>query len=187
MPHRVIASFSMHSMVQRAVDHPDRAKEVVKHLTKSRALCLAVLFGLFASVFTSHITAIFLMCQRFHVQYHRAADQMYSMGAILVTLCIGALYDGLDSESFEARITSIGVFGFTVMNTIPNFVTAGLVFRAMIIVAPSPSFIVAQIIIMLLPAIIQLICDVVALRFMQRARETSVEMGRTGSESPSQS
>ncbi|KAJ7586633.1 hypothetical protein C8J56DRAFT_891511 [Mycena floridula] len=107
MPHRVIASFSMYSMIQRAVNHPDRAKDVVKHLAKSRTLCLAM--------------------------HYRAADQMLTLGAILVTLCIGELYDGLDSESFEARIKSMGVLGFTVMNSIPNLVTAGLVFRVMII------------------------------------------------------
>ncbi|KAJ7586507.1 hypothetical protein C8J56DRAFT_1165509 [Mycena floridula] len=156
MPHRVIPSFSMYSMIQHAVNHPGRAKDVVKHLAKSRTLCLAVLFGLFA----------------YHAQYHRAADQVLALSAIVVTLCIGALYDGLDSESFEARITSIGVFGFTVMNSIPNLVTAGLVFRVMIIVSPSPSFIAAQILIILLPAIIQLTCDLVALRFMQRTRGT---------------
>ncbi|KAJ7586708.1 hypothetical protein C8J56DRAFT_945363 [Mycena floridula] len=158
MPHRVIASFSMYSMVQRAVNHPDRAKDVVKHLAKSRTLCLAVvsLFGLFA----------------YHVQHYRAEDQILTLGAIVVTLCIGALYDGLDLESFEARITSIGVIGFTVMNSIPNLVTAGLVFRVMIIVSPSPSIIVAQILIILLPATIQLTCDLGALRFMQRTRGT---------------
>ncbi|KAJ7586518.1 hypothetical protein C8J56DRAFT_944850 [Mycena floridula] len=125
MPHRVIASFSMYSMIQPAVNHPDRAKDVVEHLANSRTLCLAMLFGLFV----------------YHA--HRAADQVLALSAIVVTLCIGALYDGLDSESFEAHIISIGVFGFTVMNSIPNLVTAGL-----------------------------LTCDLVALRFMQRTRGT---------------
>ncbi|KAJ7586581.1 hypothetical protein C8J56DRAFT_945021, partial [Mycena floridula] len=164
MPHRVIASFSMYSMIQRAVNHPDRAKDVVKHLANS----------LGSSRWSyPYFMDIILICHRYHVQYHRAADQVLALSAIVVTLCIGALYDGLHSESFQARITSIGVFGFTVMNSIPNLVTAGLVFRVMIIVSPSPSFIVAQILIILLPVIIQLTCELVALRFMRRARVTS--------------
>ncbi|KAJ7764051.1 hypothetical protein DFH07DRAFT_770700 [Mycena maculata] len=156
---------SLYSTIQRAVANPAKAKDVVNHLTQSRALCLAVLFGLFA----------------FHVQSKRPADEIYVLTAILMTLCISAMYDGLDEQAFKARITSLGILGFTITNAIPKISTTALVLRALLLISHSPTIIIAQVVIVTvtLPALVQLTCELVALRLMGRAGETAVELGET--------
>ncbi|KAJ6498660.1 hypothetical protein DFH09DRAFT_1289990 [Mycena vulgaris] len=163
MSRSVLASMSQYSTIQRAVANPVKAKDVVNHLTQSRTLCLAVLLGLFA----------------FHVQSKRAADEVYVLTAILLTLCIGAMYDGLDEQAFKARITSLGVLGFTITNAIPNISVVALLLRALTLISHSPALLVAQIAIVILPAMVQLICELVAMRLMGQAGDTAVELGET--------
>ncbi|KAJ6495004.1 hypothetical protein DFH09DRAFT_1376541 [Mycena vulgaris] len=163
MSRSVLASMSQYSTIQRAVANPVKVKDVVNHLTQSRTLCLAVLLGLFA----------------FHVQSKRAADEVYVLTAILLTLCIGAMYDGLDEQAFKARVTSLGVLGFTITNAIPNISVAALLLRALTLISHSPALLVAQIAIVILPAMVQLICELVAMRVMGQAGDTAVERGET--------
>ena len=66
--------------------------------------------------------------------------------------------------------------GFIIINSIPNIVTAVLVFRAMIIFSPSPALMVILVGVTLLPGIIQITGELVALRYT-RGRETQVELG----------
>ncbi|KAJ6507561.1 hypothetical protein DFH09DRAFT_1101263 [Mycena vulgaris] len=116
---------------------------------------------------------------RFHVQSKRAADEVYVLTAILLTLCIGAMYDGLDEQAFKARITSLGVLGFTITNAIPNISVAALLLRALTLISHSPALLAAQIVIVILPAMVQLICELVAMRLMGPAGDTAVELGET--------
>ncbi|KAJ6507544.1 hypothetical protein DFH09DRAFT_1101246 [Mycena vulgaris] len=180
MSRSVLASMSQYSTIQRAVANPVKAKDVVNHLTQSRTLCLAVLFGLFASVCGWLRAATMLTSySRFHVQSKRAADEVYVLTAILLTLCIGAMYDGLDEQAFKARITSLGVLGFTITNAIPNISVAALLLRALTLISHSPALLVAQIAIVILPVMVQLICELVAMRLMGQAGDTAVELGET--------
>ncbi|KAJ7586238.1 hypothetical protein C8J56DRAFT_946384 [Mycena floridula] len=89
---------------------------------------------------------------------------MCVLTGILVTLSIGALYDGLDHTSFKARVKSISILGFSILNTLTGPVTAGLVLRAIIVVSPSRTLIFIQIMLALIPMSLQIVCEIVVVR-----------------------
>ncbi|KAJ7579858.1 hypothetical protein C8J56DRAFT_1058884 [Mycena floridula] len=144
-------------------NNPSISQAIVESLARTRALDLAVLCVLFA----------------FHIQMKRTADGMYVLAAILIVRSIGGLYDGLDHDGLKKRVKSLSTLGFTLINSVPGFLTSALVLRGVIIVAPSPVFIVLLVLIALVPLVVHLLCDSVALRITGQGPENQVEQGAT--------
>ncbi|KAJ7571836.1 hypothetical protein C8J56DRAFT_1176952 [Mycena floridula] len=127
-------------------DSAGNAKAVVDNLTRSRPLHLAVLCVLFA----------------FHIQFGSYVDAMCVLTGILMTLSrIGALYDSLDHTSFKARVRSISILGFSIVNALTGPITSGLVLRAIVVVSPSRVLMIIQIILAMILMFLQIVCELV--------------------------
>ncbi|KAJ7586544.1 hypothetical protein C8J56DRAFT_891430 [Mycena floridula] len=154
-------------------------RAIIESLGRTRALDLAILCVLFASAF--HIVPLFAVLtahrHSFHIQAKRPTDSLFVLAAILLVRSIGALYDGLDHEGFKKRVNSISPLGFTLVNSVPGLMTTALVFRAVIIVSPSPASVVLLGVITPIPLAVHLLCDAVALRLTNQGAENQVELG----------
>ncbi|KAJ7586429.1 hypothetical protein C8J56DRAFT_944569 [Mycena floridula] len=78
----------------------------------------------------------------------------------------------------------MGPLGFTLVNSVPGLITTALVFRAVIIVSPSPALVVLLVVITPIPLAVHLLCDAVALRLTNQGAENQVELGNTGGRVP---
>ncbi|KAJ7586739.1 hypothetical protein C8J56DRAFT_945446 [Mycena floridula] len=78
----------------------------------------------------------------------------------------------------------MGPLGFTLVNSVPGLITTVLVFRAVIIVSPSPALVVLLVVITPIPLAVHLLCDAVALRFKNQGIENQVELGSIGDRVP---
>ncbi|KAJ7586528.1 hypothetical protein C8J56DRAFT_1165485 [Mycena floridula] len=143
-------------------------RAIIESLGRTRALDLAILCVLFA----------------FHIQAKRPTDSLFVLAAILLVRSIGALYDGLDHEGFKKRVNSISPLGFTLVNSVPGLMTTALVFRAVIIVSPSPAMVLLLVVITPIPLAVHSLCDAVALRLTNQGTENQVELGNIGDRVP---
>ncbi|KAJ7586726.1 hypothetical protein C8J56DRAFT_945410, partial [Mycena floridula] len=71
----------------------------------------------------------------------------------------------------------MGPLGFTLVNSVPGLMTTVLVFRAVIIVSPSPALVALLVVITPIPLVVHSLCDAVALRFTNQGTENQVELG----------
>ncbi|KAJ7586655.1 hypothetical protein C8J56DRAFT_945211 [Mycena floridula] len=78
----------------------------------------------------------------------------------------------------------MGPLGFTLFNSVPGLITTALVFRAVIIVSPSPAMVVLLVVITPIPLVVHLLCDAVALRLTNQGTENQVELGNSGDRVP---
>ncbi|KAJ7586521.1 hypothetical protein C8J56DRAFT_1026830 [Mycena floridula] len=145
-----------------------KTRAIVESLGRTRALDLAILCGLFA----------------FHIQAKRSTDSLFALAAILLVRSIAVLYDGLDHDGFKKRVKSMGPLGFTLVNSVPGLITTALVFRAVIIVSPSPALVALLVVITPIPLAVDLLCDAVALRLTNQGTENQVELGNIGDRVP---
>ncbi|KAJ7586697.1 hypothetical protein C8J56DRAFT_1085257 [Mycena floridula] len=161
---------NLYEATANAVNSDDamNTRAIVESLGRTRALDLAILCGLFA----------------FHIQAKRSTDSLFALAAILLVRSIAVLYDGLDHDGFKKRVKSMGPSGFTLVNSVPGLITTVLVFRAVIIVSPSPALVVLLVVITPIPLAVHLLCDVVALRLTNQGAENQVELGNIGGRGP---
>ncbi|KAJ7586474.1 hypothetical protein C8J56DRAFT_891371 [Mycena floridula] len=108
----------------------------------------------------------------FHIQAKRPTDSLFVLAAILLVRSIGVLYDGLDHEGFK-----YGSIGIHPCQLCPGLMTTVLVFRAVIIVSPSPALVALLVVITPIPLVVHSLCDAVALRFTNKGTENQVELG----------
>ncbi|KAJ7586445.1 hypothetical protein C8J56DRAFT_944633 [Mycena floridula] len=78
----------------------------------------------------------------------------------------------------------MGPLGFTLVNSVPGLITTVLVFRAVIIVSPSPALVILLVMITPIPLAVHLLCDAVALRLTNQGTENQVELGNIGGRVP---
>ncbi|KAJ7586586.1 hypothetical protein C8J56DRAFT_945040 [Mycena floridula] len=78
----------------------------------------------------------------------------------------------------------MGPLGFTLVNSVPGLITTVLVFRAVIIVSPSPALVALLVVIIPIPLAVHLLCDAVALRLTNQGTENQVELGNIGDRVP---
>ncbi|KAJ7586671.1 hypothetical protein C8J56DRAFT_945262 [Mycena floridula] len=78
----------------------------------------------------------------------------------------------------------MGPLGFTLVNSVPGLITTVLVFRAVIIVSPSPALVVLLVVITPIPLAVHLLCDAVAWRLTNQGTENQVELGNIGDRVP---
>ncbi|KAJ7586571.1 hypothetical protein C8J56DRAFT_944990 [Mycena floridula] len=78
----------------------------------------------------------------------------------------------------------MGPLGFTLVNSVPGLMTTALVFRAVIIVSPSPATVLLLVVITPIPLVVHLLCDAVALRLTNQGAENQVELGNIGGRVP---
>ncbi|KAJ7586575.1 hypothetical protein C8J56DRAFT_944998, partial [Mycena floridula] len=78
----------------------------------------------------------------------------------------------------------ISPLGFTLVNSVPGLITTVLVFRAVIIVSPSPALVALLVVITPIPLVVHLLCDAVALRLTNQGAENQVELGNIGDRVP---
>ncbi|KAJ7586680.1 hypothetical protein C8J56DRAFT_1085233 [Mycena floridula] len=120
----------------------------------------------------------------FHIQAKQSTDSLFALVAILLVRSIAMLYAGLDHEGFKKQVNIMGPLGFTLVNSVPGLITTVLVFRAVIIVSPSPAMVLLLVVITPIPLVVHLLCDAVALRLTNQGTENQVELGNIGDRVP---
>ncbi|KAJ7586512.1 hypothetical protein C8J56DRAFT_1084938 [Mycena floridula] len=173
MPQSFISLLPVRNLYEATInavnsDDATTTRAIVESLGRTRALDLAILCGLFA----------------FHIQAKRSTDSLFALAAILLVRSIAVLYDGLDHDGFKKRVKSMGPLGFTLVNSVPGLMTTALVFRAVIIVSPSPATVLLLVVITPIPLVVHLLCDAVALRLTNQGAENQVELGNIGGRVP---
>jgi len=101
---RLLKSFSAYETVIQATDDPEVAKRFLSQLSESRRTSITIL----SSILTHALQA------------PRASEIDWIVSSILLTMTIGALYDGIDDVTFRHRVEGLGPALFTVIISLPG-------------------------------------------------------------------
>ncbi|KAJ7588067.1 hypothetical protein C8J56DRAFT_940822 [Mycena floridula] len=165
---RLIRSFSIYALAERAINDDQEIKTLVKHLTASRQMSLAILCGIFA------------------IKAARAdSDTAWVIAFILLTLSLCFLYDGLDVETFKTRIKATGIPIFAMINSLPMLIIVSLLFREMIWSSGSTVAVALQVTLVLSATALQVlaeICGSIMSKWRQEKLDNEKSMKSTRSE-----
>jgi len=112
----------------------------VKQLTDLRKTSLAILF------------AVLGLC----VHADRLADVGWIITLILLTVNICSMYDGMDDETFQARVHAVGPAIFTLINSLPGLAAVTLLCREMNLASELPTAGALQTLLALSPGLLQM-------------------------------
>jgi len=160
---RVLNSFTSYETVIQATHDPDVAKRFLSQLCESRRTSIVIL--------TSALTRA--------LQAPRASEIDWIVSSIVLTVTIGALYDGIDDVTFRHRVEAVGPALFIAIVSLPGLLVVFVLGFEMFCSFNDPIGMAGKVVLVAAPLFIQVVGEVMRVWFQLRremgAKEGDVE------------